>query len=41
MMVCNENRGIIANYLDDKVNNVVDGKEANVVLKKIKTYNVK
>ena len=41
MMVCNENRGIIANYLDDKVNNVVDGKEANVVLKKINTYNVK
>ena len=41
MMVCNENRGIIANYLDDKVNNVVDGKEANIVLKKIKTYNVK
>ena len=41
MMVCNENRGIISNYLDDKVNNVVDGKEANVVLKKIKTYNVK
>lgn len=41
MMVCNENRGIIANYLDDKVNNVVDGIEANVVLKKIKTYNVK
>jgi hypothetical protein len=41
MMVCNENRGIIANYLDDKVNNVVDGREANVVLKKIKTYNVK
>jgi hypothetical protein len=41
MMVCNENRGIIANYLDDKINNVVDGREANVVLKKIKTYNVK
>lgn len=41
MMVCNENRGIIANYLDDKVNSVVDGIEANVVLKKIKTYNVK
>jgi hypothetical protein len=41
MIVCNENRGIIANYLDDKINNVVDGREANVVLKKIKTYNVK
>jgi hypothetical protein len=41
MMVCNENRGIIANYLDDKINNVVDGREVNVVLKKIKTYNVK
>jgi hypothetical protein len=41
MMVLNENRGIISNFLDDKVNNVVDGNEKNVVLKKIKTYNVK
>lgn len=41
MMVLNENRGIIANFLDEKVNNVVDGNEKNVILKKIKTYNVK
>jgi septum formation inhibitor-activating ATPase MinD len=41
MMVCNENRGIIADYLDNKINNVVDGKEKNVILKKIKTYDIK
>jgi hypothetical protein len=34
----NENRGIICDYLDQKVNNVVSGKEKNIVLKKIKTY---
>ena len=38
IMVLNENRGIICNHLDEKVNNVVSGKEKNVVLKKIKTY---
>ena len=37
--VLNENRGIICNYLDEKVNNVISGKEKNVVLTKIKTYN--
>ena len=38
MMVLNENRGTIADYLDEKVNSVVSGKEKNVILKKIKTY---
>lgn len=41
MMTLNENRGIIANYLDEKVANVVSGKEKNVLLKKIKTYHLK
>lgn len=41
MMACNENRGIIADYLDNKINNVVDGNEKNVILKKIKTYDIK
>ena len=40
MIVLNENRGIISNYLDQKVCNVVDGKEKNTVLKKIKTYDL-
>jgi len=38
MIALNENRGIICNYLDEKVSNVISGKEKNVVLKKIKTY---
>jgi len=38
MMVLNENRGTIANFLDEKVNRVVSGEEKNVILKKIKTY---
>lgn len=38
MMILNENRGVICNYLDEKVSNVVSGKEKNVILKKIKTY---
>lgn len=41
MIALNENRGIIMNYLDEKVNNVVNNNEPNVVLKKIKTYNLK
>ena len=41
MIALNENRGIIMNFLDDKVNNVVNNNEPNVVLKKIKTYNLK
>ena len=39
IMILNENRGIICNYLDEKINNVTTGKEQNVILKKIKTYN--
>lgn len=39
IMILNENRGIICNHLDEKVNNVVSRKEKNVILKKIKTYN--
>jgi hypothetical protein len=38
IMILNENRGIICDHLDEKVNNVVSGKEKNVILKKIKTY---
>jgi len=38
MMIMNENRGIICNHLDEKINKVVSGEEKNVVLKKIKTY---
>ena len=38
MISLNENRGIICNYLDEKISNVISGKEKNVVLKKIKTY---
>lgn len=38
IMILNENRGIICNHLDEKVNNVVSGKDKNVILKKIKTY---
>jgi hypothetical protein len=41
MIALNENRGIIMNYLDDKINNVINNGEPNVVLKKIKTYNLK
>lgn len=40
MMILNENRGTISNFLDDKIDKVVSGKEQNVVLKKIKTYNI-
>jgi hypothetical protein len=38
MMTLNENRGIISKILDEKVENVVSGKEKNTVLKTIKTY---
>ena len=41
MIALNENRGIIANALDEKIANVVSGKEKNTILKKIKTYNIK
>ncbi len=41
MIALNENRGLISNALDEKVANVVSGKEKNVILKKIKTYHFK
>jgi hypothetical protein len=40
MMTLNENRGVISNFLDEKIDNVVSGNEKNLVLKKIKTYNI-
>jgi hypothetical protein len=40
MMTLNENRGTISNFLDEKIDKVVLGKERNIVLKKIKTYNI-
>lgn len=40
MMILNENRGVISNYLDEKIERVVNGQEKNLVLKKIKTYNI-
>jgi len=41
MMILNENRGTIANMLDEKVENVVSKKEVNRILKPVKTYGVK
>lgn len=40
MMIVNENRGVISDHLDEKITNVVEGKESNQALKKIKTYNI-
>ena len=40
MIVLNENRGIISDLLDDKVERVVNKKEKNVILKKLKTYDL-
>ena len=40
MIVLNENRGTISDYLDNKVSRVVSGKEKNTILKKIKTYDL-
>jgi hypothetical protein len=39
LVTLTENRAIICDLLDEKVNNVVSGKEKNIVLKKIRTYN--
>jgi len=39
MMVLVENRAIISNSLDDKINKVVNDKEENIFLKRIRTYN--
>lgn len=41
MIILNENRSIIANALDEKINRVLSGKEKNVILKRIKTYALK
>ena len=40
MIVLNENRGTISDLLDEKVTKVVFKKEKNVVLKKLKTYDL-
>ena len=40
MIVLNENRGIISDLLDSKVDRVVDKKESNIILKKLKTYDL-
>jgi len=39
MNILNQNRSILSNLLDDKVEKVVSKKEKNVLLKIIKTYN--
>jgi|TARA_Y100000310_G_C20574918_1_gene759942 hypothetical protein len=38
MMTLNENRGIISALLDQKVEDVTQGKEVNRILKTVKTY---
>lgn len=38
MMILNENRGIIAKCLDEKIDKVLNKTEKNVLLKSIKTY---
>jgi len=38
MITLNENRGTIANLLDEKVDRVTSGEEKNTILKRIKTY---
>ena len=40
MIILNENRGIISDLLDSKVTKVVDKKEKNIILKKLKTYDL-
>jgi len=40
MIILNENRGIISDLLDNKVEMVVSKKEKNVILKKLKTYDL-
>ena len=39
MMVLNENRSMLCNAVDAKLNNIVSKKESNEFLKKIRTYN--
>ena len=38
MNLLNKNRSLISNFLDDKIDNVISGKEENSILKIIKTY---
>ena len=38
MMLCNENRALIADELDKKVSRVVEGKEKNIFIRRIRTY---
>jgi hypothetical protein len=40
MIILNENRGTISDLLDDKVSRVVSGQDKNVILKKLKTYDL-
>jgi hypothetical protein len=40
MIVLNENRGTLSDLLDDKVERVVSKKEKNIILKKLKTYDL-
>lgn len=41
MMLLSENRGILSSLLDQKIEDVVSGKEVNRILKTIKTYGTK
>lgn len=40
MNILNQNRSTISQFLDEKVDKVVSGKEKNALIKNIKTYNV-
>jgi hypothetical protein len=40
MNILNQNRSILSNLLDEKVEKVISGKEKNSILKIIKTYNI-
>ena len=39
MNILNQNRSVLSNLLDEKVEKVISGKEKNSILKMIKTYN--
>jgi hypothetical protein len=38
MNILNENRGVVIEFLDKKIENVISKKEKNVVFKQVKTY---
>lgn len=38
MNVVNENRGIVINFLNSKINDVISGKDQNSYFKDVKTY---